>query len=177
MTTKKEQDKAKETEEKKTQDTQNKEQKQSTNQQADDSGFWDDAKENVSEGAKIVGEEAKRIGGKISSYSEKIFGKISDSASDVYKISSEFTKEAVNSAQELAEKYKDKYEINKLNNQKKHYATQLGMRFYLDIKNNENRIPRGFLDENDIKALISKLESIDKEVLDLTKDEEEQSKS
>lgn len=175
MTTKKEQDKAKETEEKKAQSTQSNEQKNT--QETADSGFWDEAKDNVSEGAKIVGEEAKRIGGKISSYSEKIFGKISESASDVYKISTEFTKDAVNSAQELAEKYKDKYEINKLNNQKKHYATQLGMRFYLDIKNNDNRIPRGFLDENDIKGLISKLEKIDKEVLELTKDEEEKEKS
>lgn len=172
MTTNKEQDKSKKTQDKKAEDTQNKKQESKTNQQADESGFWDEAKDNVSEGARIVGEEAKRIGGKISSYSEMIFGKVSESASDVYKISSEFTKDAVNSAQALAEKYKDKYEINKLNNQKKHYATQLGMKLYLGVKNNDNQVPKDFLDENDIKGLISKLEEIDKEVLEITKDEE-----
>jgi hypothetical protein len=81
----------------------------------DDNSFWEDTRENVTEGARIVGEEARRIGGQISSYSEKIFGKVSDSATDAYKISTEFTRDAVNGAQALAEKYKDKQEIIDIN--------------------------------------------------------------
>ncbi len=150
-------------------------QNKKTNKQQEsnaESGFWDEAKENVSEGAKIVGEEARRIGGQISSYSEKIFGKVSESAVDAYKASSEFTRDAVNAAQRLAEKYKDKYEVNKLNNQKKLYATQLGMKFYLEVKNNDDKIPEDFLEKNDIKGLLTNLENVDKEIIEITEEDE-----
>lgn len=167
----------KETQNNQTEQSQNNQTEQSQNnqyeKQKEDSKFWDEAKENVSEGAKVVGEEAKRIGEKITAYSDKIFGKISDSASDAYKISTEFTRDAVNSAQGLAEKYKDQYDVNRLNNKKKEFATQLGMKLYLDVKNNNNEISDNFLDENDIKGLISKLEEIDQEIIQITKEEEE----
>ncbi len=150
----------------------NQKQNESTSGKENESGFWDEAKENVSEGAKIVGEEARRIGGQISSYSEKIFGKVSESAADAYKASSEFTRDAVNAAQRLAEKYKDKYEVNKLNNQKKLYATQLGMKFYLEVKNNDDKIPENLLEKNDIKGLITNLENVDKEIIKITEEDE-----
>ncbi|MDA3865597.1 MAG: hypothetical protein PF489_02480 [Salinivirgaceae bacterium] len=153
-------------------DKTNEKQNRETN---DDNSFWEDTRENVTEGARIVGEEARRIGGQISSYSEKIFGKVSDSATDAYKISTEFTRDAVNGAQALAEKYKDKYEINKLNNKKKEISTQLGMKLYLEVKNNDNRIPRGFLDKNEIQGLVSKLESLDQEIIDITEEDEKTS--
>jgi hypothetical protein len=150
--------------------------KKTNEQQNSESGFWEEAKENVTEGARIVGEEAVKFGEQISSYSEKIFGKVSDSVSDAYKASSDFTRDMVNYAQGLAEKYRDKYEVNKLNNKKKEYATQLGMKLYLEVKNNDDKIPARFLNKRDIKSLFKNLETIDKEIIDITEEDEKNEK-
>ena len=150
--------------------------KKTNEPQNSESGFWEEAKENVTEGARIVGEEAVKIGEQISSYSEKIFGKVSESVSDAYKASSDFTRDMVNYAQGLAEKYRDKYEVNKLNNKKKEYATQLGMKLYLEVKNNDDKIPARFLNKRDIKSLFKNLETIDKEIIDITEEDEKKEK-
>ncbi len=143
------------------------------NNKKEDSSFWDEAKENVTEGARLFGEEAKNVGEKIASYSEKIFGKVKDTATEAFKTSSEFTKDAVNNAQAFAEKYRDKYEINKLNNEKKRIASQLGMNFYLAVKNNDNMIPENFLAAGKVSSLMKQLEDIDKEILEISQKEED----
>ncbi len=48
-----------------------------------ETGFWEDAKENINEGAKFVGEEARDLGEKISSYSEEVFGKIRERTTEL----------------------------------------------------------------------------------------------
>lgn len=133
-------------------------------------GFWDDTKENINEGARAVGEEARDLGEKISSYSEEIFGKIKDRTSEVFKSGKELTQDAVNKAQEMAEKYRDQTEIRKLNEEKKKVAAQLGMSFYLILKNNDNKVPDTILRRKAIKTTLKEMEELDKQILELSEE-------
>lgn len=127
--------------------------------------FWDDAKENVSEGAKILGDEAKFLGKKLTSYSKTIFGKIKDNTKEAFKYGLNLTNEGVNRAQEMSEHLKDDFEVRKLNNKKKEVSTQLGIKFYLEIKNNDNKIPDNLIKDKEVLSLLKELEDIDKEIL------------
>ena len=135
-------------------------------------GFWDDTKENINEGAKIVGDEARDLGEKISSYSEEIFGKIKERTSEVFQSGKELTREAVNKAQEIAEKYRDQTEVRKLNEEKKKVAAQLGMSFYLILKNNDNKVPDTLLRRKAIKTTLKEMEELDQQILELSDDKE-----
>lgn len=134
--------------------------------------FWEDARENISEGARIVGEEAKDLGERISSYSETIFGKIREKTTEVFESGKELTLDAVNRAQELAEKYRDRGEIRKLNDEKKKVAAQLGMNFYLMVKNNDNKVPPTILRRKAIKSTMKEMEELDQQILNITEEEE-----
>ncbi len=134
-------------------------------------GFWEDAKENINEGARIVGDEARDIGEKIAAYSEVVFGKIRESTSDIVQSGRDLTEDAVNRAQELAERYRDQNEIRKLNDEKKRVATQLGMNFYLMVKNNDNKVPPTILRRKAIKTTMNEMEELDQQILDLKDDE------
>lgn len=134
--------------------------------------FWEDAKENINEGARIVGEEAKGLGEKISAYSEKVFGVVKEKSSEFLESGKTLTRDAVNRAQELAEKYRDQGEIRKLNEEKKKVAAQLGMNFYLMVKDNDNKVPPTILRRKAVKSTMQEMEEIDQQILDL-KDEED----
>jgi hypothetical protein len=134
--------------------------------------FWEDTKGNINEGARIVGEEAKDLGERISAYSEKIFGTIKEKTSEVFESGKTLTVDAVNRAQELAEKYRDHGEIRKLNEEKKKVAAQLGMSFYLMVKDNDNKVPSTLLRRKAVKSTMQEMEDLDKQILDL-KDEED----
>ncbi len=134
-------------------------------------GFWDETKDNINEGAKAVGDEARELGEKISAYSETIFGKIKDSTSDLLQSGKELTQDAVNRAQELAEKYRDRTEIKKLNEEKKKVAAQLGMNFYLILKNNDNKVPNTLLRRKAIKTTLQEMQELDQKILDLSDEE------
>ncbi|MDT8401759.1 MAG: hypothetical protein RQ743_08695 [Bacteroidales bacterium] len=135
-----------------------------------ESGFWEEAGENISEGAKIVGEEARKAGEKISAYSEKLFGRIKDKSSEAFKSGLDLTREGVNKAQAAADELRDNIEVGRLNRQKKDVASQLGMKFYLEVKNNDNKVPDNVLRKRVFMSLLKELEDIDKQILDL-KDE------
>ncbi len=137
-----------------------------------ESAFLDDAKENVSEGAKILGKEAKFLSKKLASYSEIIFGKIKDNTKDAFKYGLDLTNEGVHRAQEMAEDLKDDFEVRKLNNKKKEVSTQLGIKFYLEIKNNDNKIPDNLIKNKEVLSLLKELEDIDKEILKLSEESE-----
>lgn len=145
-----------------TKDTKAKQEKTNT---TEEHGFWDEAKENVSEGAKIIGEGAASFSHKLAEYSESIFGKIKDNTNEVIKYGLDLTKEGVHKAQEVAENLKDDYEVRKLNTKKKEVSTQLGMKFYLAIKNNDNKVPENLMKDKAIVSLVKELEEIDKEIL------------
>lgn len=132
-----------------------------------ESGFWEETGENISEGARIVGDEARKVGEKISAYSERLFGKIKDKSSEAFKSGLDLTKEGVNKAQTAADRLKDNIEVSRLNRQKKEVATQLGMKFYLEVKNNDNAVPGNILNKRVFVSLLKELEDIDKQILDI----------
>ena len=137
-----------------------------------DPKFWNDTKDNINEGAKIVGDEARDLGEKISSYSEEIFGKIKERTSEVFQSGKNLTQDAVNKAQEMAEKYRDQTEVRKLNEEKKKVAAQLGMSFYLILKNNDNKVPDTILRRKAIKTTLKEMEELDQQILELSDDKE-----
>jgi hypothetical protein len=129
--------------------------------------FWEETGENISEEAKIVGEEARNIGEKISAYSEVLFGRIKDRSAEAFKSGLDLTREGVNKAQTLADELRDNIEVNRLNREKKEIATRLGMKFYLEVKNNNNNVPDNILRKRVFMSLMKELEDIDKKILDL----------
>ncbi len=137
-----------------------------------EANFWDDVQGNISEGAKVLNEEAKEFAEKVSSYSENIFGVIREKASDALNYGTNLTKEAVNYAQTMAEKYRDRVEVSKLNEEKKKASSQLGMNIYLAYKNNDNRVPVQTFSQKKVKSVLKELEELDKKILDLTEEEE-----
>ncbi|PLX12746.1 MAG: hypothetical protein C0597_12595 [Marinilabiliales bacterium] len=142
--------------------------KEKTTNPNEKAGFWDETKENVTVGAKILSEEAKQIGEKIAKYSETIFGKIKDNTNEVIKYGFDLTNEGVHKAQEMAENLKDDFEIKKLNGKKKDVSAQLGMKFYLAIKNNANKVPANLIKNKEVVSLLKELEETDKEILKLS---------
>lgn len=132
--------------------------------------FLAETKENIDEGARIVEEEARELGEKITAYSEVLFGKIRDYTEDILNSGVSLTKEAVNKAQEQAERLRDRIEIRKLNDEKKQVATKLGMSFYLEVKNNENKVPPTLLRRKKFKSLFKDMEDLDSQILDLAED-------
>lgn len=130
-----------------------------------ESGFWDEARDNISEGARAFSSEAGEFGERVANYSEKIFGRIKEVTQSAWSRGTELTREAVESAQEMAEKYRDRNEINKLNDQKKKAASQLGMQIYLEYKNHDNHLPTTTTGKKDIKNLLNLLQELDKEIL------------
>lgn len=162
--------KEKENTSKKTEDKQKKTNTKTDTNKNQEQGFWDEAKENVTEGAKIIGEEAKHWGEQFAKYSESIFGKIKDNTNDVIKYGLDLTSEGVHKAQEMAEQLKDDFEIRKLNNKKKEVSTQLGMKFYLAVKNNDNEVPDNLMKDKEIVSLLKELEQIDKEIIKLSEE-------
>ncbi|MEA1887685.1 MAG: hypothetical protein U9N72_10805 [Bacteroidota bacterium] len=135
-----------------------------------ESSFWEETGENISEGAKIVGDEARTIAEKISAYSEVLFGKIKDRSSEALKSGLDLTREGANRAQAAADELRDNIEVGRLNREKKEVATQLGMKFYLEVKNNDNKVPDNILRKRVFMSLLKELENIDKQILEL-KDE------
>ncbi len=136
-----------------------------------ETGFWEETGENISEGAKIVGEEAHRITEKISAYSEVLFGKIRDRSAEAFRSGLDLTREGVNRAQVAADDLRDNIEVSRLNRKKKEIATQLGMKFYLEVKNNDNKVPENILRKRVFISLLKELENIDKQILELEKNE------
>jgi hypothetical protein len=132
-----------------------------------ETSFWEETGENISEGAKIVGEEARNIAEKISAYSEALFGRIRDRSTEAFKSGLVLTREGVNRAQALADELRDNIEVGRLNREKKEIATQLGIKFYLEVKNNNNKVPDNILRKRVFMSLMKEIEDIDKQILDL----------
>ncbi|MBS0012229.1 MAG: YtxH domain-containing protein [Bacteroidales bacterium] len=139
-------------------------------EEVSESSFWEETGESISEGARIVGGEARSIAEKISAYSEVVFGKIRDRSAEAFKSGLDLTREGANKAQAIADDLRDNIEVGRLNREKKEIASQLGMKFYLEIKNNNNKVPANILRKRVFMSLLKELENIDKKILEL-KDE------
>ena len=132
--------------------------------------FWENIQENTVDGVRIITEEAKDFAGKVASYSENIFGVVREKAEDVFKYGTNLTQDAVNYAQSISEKYKDRFEIAQLNEEKKKASSQLGMYIYLAYKNNDNKVPRQTFAQRKVKSVLKELEELDKKIIDMSEE-------
>lgn len=128
--------------------------------------FWEDAKENVSEGAKLVGE-------KVNEYAHTI----SEKAKEAFKSSSEFTIEKMHQAQDIIDQYKHKKEIKQLSDERDTFLTQLGKNLYRTVKNNNHQLPENYISELYIKQLLDEVENIDKKIIAIKEMDEKQEKN
>lgn len=123
--------------------------------------FWEEARENISEGARVVGETVEE-------YSEKFMNALKAKASEAYKLSSEFTLDAVHKAQDIIDNYRDKFEVRKLSEQRDEKSAKLGLSLYHAIKENKGRLPENFIDKKATHAMLMEIEEIDRMILELT---------
>jgi len=136
------------------------EQEKNEKVEEEEKGFWEDAKENISEGAKYVGET-------VSEYSEKIYHSVKETASEAYKYGSEFTLEAVKKAQQVIEEQIDKYEVRKLSDKRDIWTSKLGLHLYHTIKENDGKVPVGYIKEKKVNDILKEIEEIDQKILEL----------
>lgn len=123
-------------------------------------GFWSEARESVIEGARIVGET-------VSEYSGKFVDTIRDKSAEAFKLSSEFTMDAVHRAQGIIDEYRDRFEVRKLSNNRDKLTAELGLHMYRAIKDNKNELPEKYMDEKEVKALLKEIEKTDEQILSL----------
>jgi hypothetical protein len=62
------------------------------------------------------------------------------------------------------------YEMRNLNNEKKKLGSQLGVKLYLAMKNNNNAIPDDFTKDEEVKSLMEHIEEVDQKIIDLSKE-------
>ena len=99
-----------------------------------------------------------------------LYGKIVDKSSEAFKSGLDLTREGVNRAQKIADDLRDNISISRLNRKKKEVASQLGMKFYLEVKNNDNKVPANILRKRVFLSLMKEMEKIDKEILDISEE-------
>jgi hypothetical protein len=131
----------------------------------DEQGFWNETKENVNEGAKIVGNELSTIGKRFVKVTESLLGKVQNKTNEMYKYGVEITNNS-NEINDLADHVKDDLTLKKMHAQKKELAEKLGMDFYELVKNNKNKVPDNLQSNKELLALIKELKKTDKEILD-----------
>ena len=129
-----------------------------------EASFWDEARENIAEGARVVGDT-------FSEYSEKFMSTVKEKASEAYKFSSEFTLDAVHSAQGIIDDYRDRIEVKRLSDERDKHTAKLGLRLYHSIKNNKGHIPENFISDENVTTMLHDIEAVDKKLLELTKDD------
>jgi len=122
--------------------------------------FWEETKENISEGAKIVGDM-------FSEYSEKFMSTLKDKTLEAYKFSSELTLETVQKAQQTIDEYRDRFEVKKLSEKRDALSAKLGLHFYHTIKGNDGHLPENYMKDKSVTSLLQKIESVDAEIIDL----------
>ena len=123
--------------------------------------FLVDAAENIDAGAKLVkdrtAEIAADLAGKASSFKDTLLHKVKKGVSEAYEAGSKAVEELTETAQDYAEKYKHKMEINKLKAQQERQYTVLGSLIFEKYKV-AGLTPAKVLKEKDIVELINEIE-------------------
>lgn len=140
--------------------TEDKTASQSGNEQQEQD-FWDEARENVSTGAKIVGET-------VSEYTERFLENLKSTATKAYKASSEFTMETVHKAQEVIDNYRDQQSIRRLSEERTELAADLGMLLYRSMKSNDDKLPDSFDSQQEVNTLLKKIGAIDQHIVEIS---------
>ena len=134
--------------------------------------FIDDAADQIDAGTKIIKEKTSEFvsdfSGKASKLTDTILKKVKKGVSDAYEASSKAIDELTETAQDYAEKYKHKIEINKLKVKQDQQYSKLGSLIFDKYK--VVGIPADKLfQEPDIKNIIIEIEKTAKEIVDLGK--------
>lgn len=120
--------------------------------------FWQEAKENVTEGARAVGET-------VGDYAETI----KEKAGEAFKLSSAFTMDMVHKAQDIIDEFREKQEIKHLSDARDEFMAQAGMALYRAVKENDHKLPDGFIDEKSVAAMLKEIETIDAKIIEIEK--------
>ena len=147
-------------EEEKVNNPKSEEQKKETDNNSKEKDFWNEAGENISEGAKVVGET-------VSHYAQSL----GESAKKAFKSSSEFTMEMVHNAEDIIDNYKDKIEIKRLSDERDELLIQLGKHLYRTVKSVKDGLPENYAGNTDVQELLQKIENIDKKIIEIDKQE------
>jgi hypothetical protein len=124
--------------------------------------FWEEAKGNISEGAKLVGET-------VSEYAQTI----GEKAKETFKTGSEVTMEMVHYAQDIIDSYKHKQEIKELSEKRDEVFIELGRNLYRKVKGIENDLNEEFLQEKDVQSMLNEIENIDRKIIEINEQEKE----
>ncbi|MCB2195639.1 MAG: hypothetical protein KQH79_07250 [Bacteroidetes bacterium] len=131
-------------------------------------GFWNETKENVSEGAKIIGNELNTIGKRFVKVTESLLGTVQNKTNEMYKYGVEITNNG-NEINDLADHIKDDVTLKKLHAHKKELAEKLGVHLYKLVKDNKNKVPENLQSNKELLSFIKDLKKADKEISDYEK--------
>ena len=131
--------------------------------------FLVDAAENIDAGAKLVkdrtAEIAADLAGKASSFKDTLLHKVKKGVSEAYEAGSKAVEELTETAQDYAEKYKHKMEINKLKAKQNKQYTVLGSLIFEKYKV-AGLTPAKLLKEKDIVSLINEIENTVEQIVE-----------
>ena len=131
--------------------------------------FLVDAAENIDAGAKLVkdrtAEIAADLAGKASSFKDTLLHKVKKGVSEAYEAGSKAVEELTETAQDYAEKYKHKMEINKLKAKQDRQYTVLGSLIFEKYKV-AGLTPAKLLKEKDIVSLINEIENTVEQIVE-----------
>lgn len=140
-----------------------------TSDKSRDKSFLVDAAENIDAGTKLVkdktAELASDIAKKAAGFKDTLFDKVKKGVSDAYEASSKAVEELTETAQEYADKYKHKIEINKLKAKQDKQYTRLGTLIFDKYKVVGITADKLFKEE-DIKELINEIENTAEQIVE-----------
>jgi hypothetical protein len=131
-----------------------------------------DFAENIEIGVKSVGKKmsdaAAVVVEKTSTMAKPTYDKLKESFADVSELGKEMLDELTNTAQHYLEKYKNRIEMKKLNDEKNKLVHQLGNIIYVRYKI-KNVGPIKLFRDPDIQTLIKDIENKNKEIVKMGK--------
>lgn len=134
-----------------------------------DKSFLVDAAETIDAGAKLVkdrtSEIASDIAEKASDFKDIFFDRVKKGVSEAYEAGSKTIEELTETAQDYAEKYKHKIEINKLKAKQDKKYTILGSLIFEKYKV-AGMTPAKVFNDKDIKELINDIENTAEQIVE-----------
>lgn len=120
--------------------------------------LFSDLKENITEGAKALGE-----------MSSELLEEAKEKAEELYEAGHEKFEQASAVVHDYADRYKGNREIKKLTEQKEVFTAKFGDIVFHEFKK-KGTVAKKFLSTKKMSVLISEIERIDKEIIRIGKD-------
>jgi hypothetical protein len=145
----------------------------------DDTSFILEATENIEAGAKVVGEKASDIAGKLADISsqlaEEIYDKIKKGVSEAYDTGSKAVDELGKTTQEYIARFENTMEMRKLRDKRNRIVNDLGSSLFMTYKS-RRVLPEELLKITNIESLFKELKKLDKSIVELGKKLEKKKK-